>query len=119
MSLQTLIGDSRPPAEGFFGNISAAFQTGISKIGSDILPNWVQSQVSRQANDQMSDNTFDSTTAPLRIAGQSIQDAETMPPAGMFQKAFLDIQTGNIGNMPVLILAGLLLIGVIIVIKKV
>ena len=118
MSLQTIIGDSRPPGEGFFGNISAAFQTGLAKVGSEILPNWVQSQAIRQSGNQLTDNTYDSVTAPLRMSGQSVQDADTKPATGMFQKAFLDIKTGNIGNMPVLILAGLLLVGVLIVIKK-
>lgn len=114
----SIIGDSRAPAEGFFGNIGAAFETGISKIGSDILPNWVQSQASRQAGDQLNRSTFDSTSAPDRMTGQPIQDADSTPPTGM-QKVLFDIKGGNFGNMPVLILAGALVIGIIIVLKKV
>ena len=114
----SIIGDSRAPTDGFFGNIGAAFETGIGKIGSEILPNWVQSQASRQARDQLNKSTFDSTSAPDRMDGQPIQDAETIPKTG-FQKALFDIKGGNFGNMPVLILAGALVIGIIIVLKKV
>lgn len=114
----SIIGDSRAPADGFFGNIGAAFETGIGKIGSEILPNWVQSQASRQSGDQLNKSTFDSTSAPDRMAGQPIQDAETAPKNG-FQKVLFDIKGGNFGNMPVLILAGALVIGIIIVLKKV
>ena len=66
--------------------------------------------------DQMADNTFDSTNAPLNMTGQSV--VQTGQPTGVFQKAFLDIKGGNFGNMPVLILAGIVLVGVIFVLKK-
>jgi len=118
MSLQSIIGDSRAPGEGFFGNIGAAFETGLSKVGSEILPNWVQGQVSRQSGDQLNKSTFNLASAPIRQEGQPIQDADLQPKTG-FQKAFFDIKGGNFGNMPVLILAGALVIGLVIVLKKV
>ncbi len=117
MGLQSLIGDSRAPGEGFFGTIGAAWETGISKVGSEILPNWVQSQVSRQSGDQLDKNTFDRAYALPRQDG-AIQDADTQPKTG-FQKALFDIQAGDIGNMPFLILAGAVIIGLVIVLKKV
>ncbi|MFH1931050.1 MAG: hypothetical protein ABIN18_05615 [Pseudomonadota bacterium] len=115
MSLQSIIGDSRAPGEGFFGNISAAFETGLSKIGSEILPNWVQSQVTRQATNQLADNTYDSTTAPPRIEGQAIQDGNAQPTG--IQKALWDLKIGNIGGGS-LLLMGLVLVGIIFVLKK-
>ena len=117
MSLQSIIGDSRAPGEGFFGNISAAFETGLSKIGSEILPNWVQSQATRQSRNQLADNTYNSTTAPPRVAGQAIGDSAVMPQTG-FQKAVADLKIGSIGGGSILLM-GLVLIGIIIVLKKV
>lgn len=114
----SIIGDSRAPADGFFGSIGSAFETGISKIGTDILPNWVQSQANRQSGDQLDRSTFNSTAAQDRMEGQPIQDADLQPKTG-FQKALFDIKGGNFGNMPVLILAGALVIGLVIVLKKV
>ena len=118
MGLSSLIGDSRAPSEGFFGTIGSAWETGISKVGSEILPNWVQSQAARQSGDQLAKATFDAGSAPLR-QDSSIETAESTPATGMFQKAFMDIKGGNFGNMPVLILAGALVIGLVIVLKKV
>lgn len=114
----TIIGDSRAPAEGFFGNIGAAFEKGLSKVGSDILPNWVQGQVSRQSGDQLNKSTFNAASALPREEGQPIQDADLQPGTG-FQKVLFDIKGGNFGNMPVLILAGALVVGLVIVLKKV
>ena len=119
MSLQSIIGDSRAPGEGFFGNIGAAWETGLSKIGSDILPNWVQSQVSRQSGDQLNKTTFNAASALPRQDDQSIQDAESQPQTG-FQKALFDLKTGNLnitgGQM---LLMGMVLIGLVVVLKKV
>ena len=117
MSLQSIIGDSRAPGEGFFGNISSAFGTGLAKIGSEILPNWVQSQATRQSKDQLADNTYNSTTAPLRVEGQAVQNTGTLPQTGI-QKAFADLNIGSIGGGS-LLLMGLVLVGIIIVLKKV
>jgi len=115
--LNSLIGDSRAPSEGFFGTIGSAWESGVSKIGSDILPNWVQSQANRQSGDQLAKATFDAGSAPSR-QDSIIETAEGAPATGMFQKAFMDIKGGNFGNMPVLILAGALVIGLVIVLKK-
>lgn len=112
----TIIGDSRAPSEGFFGTIGAAWESGISKIGSDILPNWVQSQASRQSGDQLQKNLFDQSAAEQRMAGQDmVQDAR---PVDGIQKAWFDVKTGNIGNMPFFILAGAVLIGLVFVLRK-
>jgi len=116
MSLQSIIGDSRAAGEGFFGNIGAAWETGLSKIGSEILPNWVQSQVNRQAKDQLADNTYNSTTAPLRVAGQAIGDTAVAPQTG-FQKVVADLKIGSIGGGSILLM-GLVLIGIIFALKK-
>lgn len=115
----SIIGDSRAPAEGFFGNIGSAFETGIAKIGSEILPNWVQSQATRQSGDQLNKSTFDSTSAPDRMIGQPIQDAEAQPKARNVLDSIFSFETGNIGNMPFLIIAGAVVIGIVIVLKKV
>ncbi len=116
MPFSTIIGDSRAPSEGFFGTIGSAFETGIAKIGSEILPNWVQSQANRQSGDTLQRNLFDESAAAQRMAGQDmVQD--TRPVDGI-QKAWFDLKTGNIGNMPVLIIMGVVLVGVIIVFKK-
>ena len=117
MGLLQILGDSRAPSEGFFGTIGAAWETGIAKVGSEILPNWVQSQASRQSGDQLAKSTFNAGSA-LPRQDSSIETAETTPGGGMFQKAFMDIKGGNFGNMPVLILAGALVIGLVIVLKK-
>ena len=116
MSLPTLIGDSRAPSEGFFGTIGAAWETGISKIGSDILPNWVQSQASRQSGDQLAKATFDAGSAPPRV-DDAIETFESTP-GGTLEKVWFDIRTGKIGNMPVLIVMGVVLVGIVIVFKK-
>ena len=117
----TIIGDSRAPAEGFFGNIGAAFESGISKVGSDILPNWVQSQVLRQSKDQLGDSTFNQQFAPDREPGQPIQDAEETAKPG-FSK-ITDYQLFRLGNLNItggqVLLMGLVLIGLVIVLKKV
>ena len=118
MGLQSLIGDSRAPGEGFFGTIGSAWETGISKVGSEILPNWVQSQVFRQSGDQLDKSTFNAAYALPRQDGESIQNADSQPKNG-FQKALFDLKTGDIGNMPFLILAGAVIIGLVIVLKKV
>lgn len=116
MPFSAIIGDSRAPSEGFFGTIGAAFESGISKIGSDILPNWVQSQATRQSGDQLAKNLFDPSAAEQRMAGQDmVQDSR---PVDGIQKAWFDLKTGDIGNMPILIIMGVVLIGVIIVFKK-
>jgi hypothetical protein len=117
MPFSTIIGDSRAPSEGFFGTIGAAFESGISKIGSDILPNWVQSQASRQSGDQLAKNLFDETAAEQRMAGQDmVQDTH---PVDGIQKIWFDVKGGNFGNMPVFVIAGALLIGLVIVLKKI
>jgi len=115
MSLQSLIGDSRPPGEGFFGNIASAFETGVSKIGSEILPNWVANQASGQKTDKLLNTTYQQDPATPRVEGQSIQD--TAPVSG-FQKVVADLKIGNIGTGGLLIM-GLILIGAVIVLKKV
>lgn len=117
MSLQSIIGDSRAPGEGFFGNIGAAWKEGLSKIGSEILPNWVQSQVSRQSGDQLDKATFDSGAAQPRMEGQPIQDADLQPTTGV-QKALWDLKVGSVGTGGLLVM-GLILVGAILVIKKV
>ena len=120
MPVSTIIGDSRAPSEGFFGTIGAAFESGISKIGSDILPNWVQSQTTRQSGDQLQKNLFDQNAAEPRMAGQDmIQDAR--PPGGIRNAldSVFNFQTGDVGNMPFFILAGAILIGLVFVLKKV
>ena len=116
MPFSTMIGDSRAPSEGFFGTIGAAWSTGLSKVGAEILPNWVQSQASRQSGDQLATNLFDQNAAGTRMAGQQVvQDSEA---ANGIQKAWFDIKTGSIGNVPVLIVMGLVLVGIVIVVKK-
>jgi len=116
MSLSSILGDSRAPSDGFFGTIGAAWETGLSKIGSEILPNWVQSQVNRQAKDQLVDNTYNSTTAPPRVEGQAIQTTGSPPPTGI-QKVFADMKIGSIGGGSILLM-GLVLVGIIFALKK-
>lgn len=117
----TIIGDSRAPSEGFFGTIGSAWETGVSKIGSEILPNWVQSQVSRQSGDQLSKSTFDASAALPRVEGQPIQDADLQPKTAL-QKA-TDFQLFRLGNINVtggqVLLMGMILIGLVVVLKKV
>ena len=121
MSLSTILGDSRAPADGFFGSIGAAWETGLSKIGSEILPNWVQSQVNRQSEDQLNKSTFDAAAALPRQEGQPIQDADLQPKTA-FQKA-ADFQLFRLGNINFtggqLLLMGAVLIGLVIVLKRV
>lgn len=118
MSLQSIVGDSRAPGEGFFGNIASAFETGISKIGSEILPNWVASQASRQSGDQLLDTTYQQDPNTPRMEGQqAVQTVDGEPLTG-FQKVVADLKIGSIGTGGLLIM-GLILVGAIIVIKKV
>ena len=117
----TIIGDSRAPADGFFGTIGAAWETGLSKIGSEILPNWVQSQANRQSGDQLSRSTFDATAALPRMEGQPIQAADLQPKTA-FQKA-ADFQLFRLGNINItggqLLLMGAVVIGLVVVLKRV
>lgn len=117
----TIIGDSRAPAEGFFGNIGAAFETGLSKVGSEILPNWVQGQVSRQSGDQLNKTTFNAASALPREEGQPIQDADLQPKTA-FQKA-ADFRLFSLGNINItggqVLLMGMILVGLVVVLKKV
>ena len=119
MGLSALIGDSRAPSEGFFGTIGAAWETGIAKVGSEILPNWVQSQANRQSTDQLAKATFDAGSASPR-QDASVANFESTPKSG-FQNALdsvFSFETGDIGNMPVLIIMGIVLVGIVIVFKK-
>lgn len=116
MGLSSLIGDSRAPSEGFFGTIGAAWETGLSKIGSEILPNWVQSQAARQSGDQLAKATFDAGTALPRI-DSAVENFDSAPGTG-FQKIWFDVKTGNIGNLPVIIVMGIALVGIVFVLKK-
>lgn len=116
----TIIGDSRAPSDGFFGNVSAAWETGLSKIGSEILPNWVQSQVNRQSVDQLKSSTFDATAAAVRQPGQPIQPVDLTSPND--QKA-ADFQLFRLGNLNItggqLLLMGMVVIGLVFVLKRV
>ncbi len=116
----TIIGDSRAPADGFFGSIGAAWETGLSKVGSEILPNWVQSQVNRQSGDQLAKSTFDASAALPRMEGQPIQDASLQPKTAI-QKA-TDFQLFRLGNINItggqLLLMGAVVIGLVVVLKR-
>lgn len=114
--LLPILGDSRAPSDGFFGTVGAAWETGLSKIGSDILPNWVQSQVNRQSSDQLAKATYDAETSAPRIEGQTVDHFEGTPGSGI-QKAWLDLKTGNITAGP-LIIMGVVLVGIVVVLKK-
>lgn len=115
MSLQTLIGDSRAPGEGFFGNIASAFETGISKVGSEILPNWVASQAARQSGDQLLDTTYQQNPDTPRVEQQAIQDGALIPASDvtLFKLGSFNFTGGQ------LLLMGGVLIALIIVLKKV
>lgn len=52
--------------DGFFSDIEAGIGSGISRIGSEILPIWAERQLVGQQKDQLSQPTFNAAAAPPR-----------------------------------------------------
>lgn len=119
MSLQSIVGDSRGGLDGFFGRVGASFEQGLSRIGSEILPNWVGTQLTDQKVDQLIDTTFQPQYAPPRINQQPLQSAGVEPSG--FQK-IADFQLFKMGDFSVTggqaLVMGLVLMGIVWVLKR-
>lgn len=88
----------------FFANISEGLTSGVSKIGSTVLPNWVSKQVTGQTIDKLENVTYDQNKAPPRLD----PNLSTTAQAGELVKR---------SPIPVMLLIGAGIIGTIILIK--
>ena len=119
-------GISKPAEDGFFGSVMSGlerfgekaapvFGTFSEKMGGEILPNWVGSQLNIQSKDQLEKATFDWGTAPRRV--DYIQTPEAMPGT-----RFADLQLFRMGNFNItggtLLIMGGVFLGMVVILKK-
>jgi len=101
MSISSLIGDTRGALNGFFGAVGSGLETGLTTVGSEILPNWVSGQLDMQSTDGLKTVLYDPFTGQPRIGGQQpppIQTAETEVKPGI---SLIDTQLFKIGDIAI------------------
>jgi hypothetical protein len=64
---------------GFISNILGSFQTGLQKIGSDILPNWAASQLGVQQTPILDNPTLNQSALAPRADGTTDTTAKITP----------------------------------------
>ena len=105
-------------ASSFFSRVWESFETGVSRIASDVLPNWVATELGAQSSDQLKQETFNQEAAPSRLY-TPIQTGRDVPEADrpFTQKTFLDIGAFQVtGGTPMI--AGALFIGILLIFRK-
>jgi len=106
----------------FFGQVTSGVGKGMERLGAEVLPNWVASELELQEKDQLQRTLFDpeGRPAPVRIEGPATIGLAGTTPEGesFFQKTFLDLGTLQITGGGLLIMAGVLL-GSVFVLKKI
>ena len=101
---------------GFFSSVGSALTQGISKIGSEVLPNWVDNQVNRQSKDQLNRDTFNRQESPARLGGYyQTTGQQTTASSAEYQQSGGFIENLSM-NTALLILAGFA--GVMFLINK-
>jgi hypothetical protein len=114
----TILADTRSPESTFWGNVVHGFESGLSRIGSEILPNWVGKELEVQKQDQLKDPLFAGMFAPYRIDGP-IETAETTgKQEGLFERVLFDVGAVEVTGGAILIM-GAVFVGAIIIFKKV
>lgn len=87
----------------FFGNVSAGLGEGLAKIGSEIVPNWAKTELEKQSQDQLKKETYSAQQ-------KSVESAQSKP------STVLTVGTVQI-NWQVIAIAGLALIGGLLLLK--
>jgi len=104
-----------PSGSDFFGTIATGFETGLSRIGSDVLPNWAAHQLGLQTEDQLKDPLFQEEYAPPRLDAPQYARA---PGAGLFDQVLFNVGTIQVTGGAI-VLMGAVFIGSVVILKKV
>lgn len=86
----------------FFGSVTAGIGEGISKIGSEILPNWAQGELDQQKADQLQKETY--------AQQQKTVETAQSKPGTVFTVGGLSISWQTLTIGAVAIVGGLLLL---------
>jgi hypothetical protein len=116
MAGSTMVSDTRQATDGFFGNVLANLEAGLGRIATEIVPNWVGTQLGAQKTDQLKDSTYDPTTGLPRV-DTAIQGAPGQPGIGL-NKVLLDIGTFQLTGGGLLVAAAVF-VGAVFLLKKV
>ena len=117
MPESTVVAAGTNPATDFFSRVFESLETGISRVATDVLPNWVAGQLDMQRVDQLNDTTY-VYTGEKRL-DSPVQTGADVPEA---QKPFLQRTFADIGNVQItggtLMIAGALFIGILLIFKR-
>jgi len=114
----TLLADGRSAVNSFFGSVVDALESGVQRIGQEVLPNWVGNELSRQERDLLQSEVFNQDAAPPRV-DSSIQTGQPTNGNGFLDQVLWDDEKVGIkitgGG---LVLMGVVLIGGYFVLTK-
>lgn len=113
---ESILASTQSPQSTFFGKILGSFESGIDRITTEILPNWVGNQLGLQSQDQLQDSTFNPAYAGQRIDGKTIPANQVQPP--FLQRVLFDVGSVQVTG-GALLMMGLVGTGAVIVFKKV
>lgn len=95
----------------FFGKVTSGIGEGISRLGSEVMPVWVASELELQTKDQLARVMFDpeGRPAPIRIEGPAtIGYAGTSPgDEDFFRKVWLNLGGLHITGGGLLVMVGI------------
>lgn len=103
----------------FFSDVQDSFEVGLKKIGSDVLPNWVSSQLGLQSTDQLNQTTFNQDVAPPRVGEvtpvrSAVETGATTPAA---ERAVFTVGNLSLDTKDLIGLAAVSILGIAVLIK--
>ncbi|MGD9158996.1 MAG: hypothetical protein PVG39_11360 [Desulfobacteraceae bacterium] len=106
--VQPTTGD-QSSSNGFISSIAGAFQAGIEKIGSDVLPNWTAQQLGVQMNPVLDNPTITPSTQAVRA--DAVDEKQVTPALWDTVQKNLNVSSGAV------LMIGVVLLGAVVAIK--
>jgi len=122
MSTESTISGSTRSASDFFATVIGGLETGLTKIGSEVLPNWAAQQLLDQEEDNLYDPTnyaTNMTVAQFQALQEQMGTSTTEGPSNAVENVLWDKNTIGTqitaGSILIFLLLG---IGGFLIVKK-
>jgi len=117
MPESTMVAAGTNPANSFFSRVFESLESGISRVASDIMPNWVAGQLDMQKVDQLNNSTYSYVPGSRQDSAVQTGAAVAGSEKPFLQRTFMDIGTMQITGGTIMI-AGALFIGLVMILRK-